>query len=190
MPSSTNVQQTILNGSYALEQLTNNNYTLVNSGDLPVRVDYIQWFRLNVQALTDLYSIGDYVSSTLVTIYDRVNQFVGIPYGATVDPNFQNPSIIIDVTAAASIFNSARIPFTNQTTVQLLNYQTAYKPTYGENPILAIFVSVSGTFGQDEGTAPIYTYVTPGDATTGIDTVTWNYGIATSGYIQISGSPT
>lgn len=98
MPNQSDIQTTILNGEYSLGILTNNNLTIVNSGGLEIKQSFIQWFRLNLQALQDQFNIGDYVSVTTQTIYDRINGFIGIPYNATLDPNYQAPNttIIID----------------------------------------------------------------------------------------------
>lgn len=98
MPTQSLVQQTILNAEYSIATLTNNNYKLVSSGNIAIRQNFIQWYRLNIQALLDLFNIGDYTSAAATTIYDRLNGFVGVPAGATIDPNFQNQGIVINVT--------------------------------------------------------------------------------------------
>lgn len=104
MPNQSDIQTTILNGGYSLGILTNNNLTIVNSGGLEINKNFIQWFRLNLQALQDQFNIGDYISSTTQTLYDRINGFVGIPYGATIDPNFQAPNTTIIVEGGTSSF--------------------------------------------------------------------------------------
>lgn len=96
MPNQSQIQQTILNGSYALSTLVNNNLNLVNSGGLPIERDYISYFNLSLQGLIYQYQNLNYTSSTTVTLYQRINAFVGVPYGAQVDPNFQNSNIIIN----------------------------------------------------------------------------------------------
>lgn len=98
MPNQSNIQQTILNGKYSLATLVNNNLSLIMQGGLAIKQVLITWFDLNLQALIDQYAIGDYTSNTTIVLYDRVNYFVGIPYGAEVDPNYQGNGIIIEVT--------------------------------------------------------------------------------------------
>ena len=139
MPLQTNIQQTILNGSYSLMQLTNNNLNLVMSGAEATRQAFIQWFRLNLQALQDQYNIADYTSATTTTLYDRINQFVGIPYGATVDPNFQAPGVKISAVNLSN-YNSGQIFFSNASPVTISNYNTTLYQLYGNNPELAIYL--------------------------------------------------
>jgi hypothetical protein len=88
-----------------------------------------------------------------------------------------------------STINTARIPFNNETVITLASYQSAYYPLYGNTPIVVqIFVQdLSGGFEPDYGTAPVYTYLTPGNPASGIVSIAWGYGVATSGYILISG---
>jgi hypothetical protein len=97
MPTSSQISTTIFNGQTALGYLTNANYTLVSQGQEASKPDFVQWFRLNLQGLIDQYAIGDYTSSTTVTLFNRINTFVGIPIGATVDPAFENPNVTIIV---------------------------------------------------------------------------------------------
>lgn len=97
MPNQSDIQTTILNGEYSLGILSNNNIAIVNSGGLQIKSDFIQWFRLNLQALQYQLTIGDYISSTTQTLYDRINNFIGIPYNATLDPNFQSPNTTINI---------------------------------------------------------------------------------------------
>ncbi len=154
MPTQSAIQQTILNGAYSLGLLTNNNYELVEQGQLPIRKSFIQWFRLNLQALEDQYGIGDYISTTTVTLYDRINQFVGIPYGATVDPNFQNPNIIIET---GSGFTPTFIGYTQANLVSD-GQGGYYLPLTGGNGLTVVSVTINNV-GQS-GYTPDYT-VTP-----------------------------
>lgn len=193
MPNQSNIQQTILNGKYSLAILVNNNLTLVSNGGLAIKECFIDFYNLTLQALINQYAIGDYISSTTTTLYDRINSFVGIPYGAVVDPNFQNPGIIIDVITAGSKINTTTIIFSNQTAITLSAYQATYFALYGNTPYVQIFVAIYDNLGNiinyapDEGTAPLYTYTTPGDPASGIASIAWGYGVATTGYVLLSG---
>ena len=132
-------------------------------------------------------SIGDLSSASFQTSYACLTAFVGTFAGGAIDPNAQNPGVVIDVTGG-SIVNSTKIPFTNQTTIILANYNSVYAPIYGNNATIQIFVSDgAGGFSPDSVTAPLYEYVVSGDINSGIASVTWGYGVPTSGYIQISG---
>jgi hypothetical protein len=191
MPNQTDIEQTILNGSYALGVLSNNNYTLINRGSLPVRENFIQFFRLNLQALEDQYGLGDYTSNSTVIIYDRINGFIGMPANATLDPNFQNTGIVYNVnTVVNAKSNFTRIPFNGVTSVSLSNFQSVYAPIYGDDAIVTIWVTSDNfaTVQQDTGTTP--TIVNAGGDINKPDSYTWTYAIATTGYVQINGFTT
>lgn len=191
MPTKANIQQTILNGSYSLMKLVNNSRTLIMSGGEAVRQGFIQWFRLNLQALTDQYNIPDYSSVTTVTIYDRINQFVGIPYNATVDPNFQSPGTIINFSGVLVGYNKNTIPFTTTSgspAFVLSSYNTTYKFLYGNNPDpLSIYLTPGGAEFLDEQTAPIIVRVNPSDINSDILSITWPFATAQTGYVLIGG---
>lgn len=97
MPNQADIQQTILNSQYKIGTLVNINYTRIQNGMLAVKEAYLQWFSLNLAGLVYQFDISDYTSNTTLVIYDRLNRLVGIPYGATVDPNFQAPNTTIVV---------------------------------------------------------------------------------------------
>lgn len=164
MPSQAAIQQTILNGQYSFATLVNNNYKLIQSGGLAIREGFVNFFGLSLQALIDQYSITDYTSSTTITLYDRINNFVGIPYGATVDPNFQNPSIVIDVEeppfaplilvkSQANLVDAGGgnyyLPFTDNSNAPIYN---------GQVPVSVTVNGVSFTFTFDETFTPSRIY--------------------------------
>lgn len=187
MPSQADIQNTILNASYKIAQLTLVNYNLIQSGGLAVREDFINYFSLNLAGMTYQYNNALYISPTSVTIYNRLNYMIGIPQDATVDPNFVNPTttIIIDG-SAGTIINSAKIPFVNTTSIGLYTYNISYKNIYGNNPSVSFWLD---DMTQDTTTPPTITYATPGDITSEITQIVWDYALPVSGYIQISGSP-
>ncbi len=188
MPNQTDIERTILNGSYSLGVLTSNNYNLISRGNLAVREDFIQFFRLNLQALEDQYELADYVSDATVTIYDRINNMIGLPYNATLDPNFQGPTIVYNVTTSViAQGNFTRIPFSGVSVVSLSNFQATYAPLYGDDAIVTIWVT-SDNFAsvqQDTGTVP--TIINAGSDINKPDSYTWTYPFATTGYVQING---
>jgi hypothetical protein len=187
MPDQSSIEQTILNGKYSIATLVNNNLTLVNGGQLPIRTGFIDFYNLSLQGLIYQYSINDYTSSTTTALYDRINNFVGIPAGAQVDPNAQLPNTTIIVEGGGGTAKSEPIYFNNQTTVTITSYQNLYVAQFGNSPILQIYVSNGdGTYSQDTGTTPTITYV-GGIIANGINTITWTYPIATSGYVIIMG---
>lgn len=190
MPNQSLVQQTILNGQYSIATLINNNLNLTNKGNVPVKVYFIRWFSLNLRGLIYQDSISDYTSSVTTTIYDRINGFVGIPYGAQLDPNFQGdsggtpPTIVL-----LAGYNSNKIEFTTtdgSPQFILSDYANSYYPLYGNNPEIQVYLDQSA-FDGDYQTAPQITYSTPGDPTTNITQILWDYPVGVSGYLQISG---
>ena len=188
MPNQTDIERTILNGSYSLGVLSSNNYNLIVRGGLGVREDFIQFFRLNLQALEDQYELGDYTSSNTVTIYDRINGMIGLPYNATLDPNFQSPTIVYNVTTVTTATgNFTRIPFDGITNVSLANFQSTYALIYGSDAIVSIWVTNDNfaTVQQDTGTVPTITNL-GGDINKPND-YEWVYPTPTSGYVQING---
>ncbi len=136
-----------------------------------------------VNSVLNRYSIGDTSSAAFQSAYACLTAFVGTYGGGAIDPNAQNPGVVIDVTQVVN-FNSDKIYFNDQAPVTLANYNTTYKQLYGNNPILAIYVP---TYTQDEATAPTITYQDD-DPAKDILTITWDYPFPVSGYIQISGT--
>ncbi len=164
MPNQADTQQTILNGEYSLGVLTNNNVDIVNMGGLPIRSAYIQWFRLNLQALQDQFGIGDYVSTVTTTLYDRINGFVGLPYNAELDPNYIQSGLVINVDETVINTPIVQVPFTNTSGVGI-NWQTdipvGYSQTYAQllgnyfpNPV--VYFASGGDY-IDAGTVPTIT---------------------------------
>lgn len=131
--------------------------------------------------------------ATTTAVYElllnEIFSFTG--QGVVVDPNVIIPGNTIIVVGTSTPFNQSQpIFFTNQTEVTLANYQTAYRPLYGNQPILVVF-TVQDVMGQpvwteDTATVPTITYVN-NDPTKDILYITWTYGTPTSGFIQISG---
>lgn len=142
-----------------------------------------------INVIGNKLSIGDISSASFQTAYACLTGFVGTFAGGAIDPNAQNPGVVIDVTGSSgSTVNSTKISFTNQTVVTLSSYNSVYAPTYGNNPDVLIFVSDgAGGFNPDYSTSPSYEYVISGNINSGILSITWGYAIVTSGYVQISG---
>lgn len=164
--------------------LTDNNYNLVSTGDLAIKQNFIQWFRLNLQALMNQYAIGDYISSATTTLYDRINGFVGLPYSYTVSPGYVVPGQTTITVAVVQNYNSGTIPFSTSGTF-VLNY-SGYASLYGNNPTLAIYTIQGGIEQEDEQTAPIITRTGAGISAP-ISTITLDYPVPTVGYILIGG---
>lgn len=159
MPEQSEIQQTLLNSTYSLSTLVNNNVNLILQGGVAIKTDFINWFNLNLQALTYQFAIGDFTSENTTIIYDRLNYFVGVPYGATVDNRFQNPAIIINneppysplilVRSQADLIDAGGgnwyLPFLNDAGQAIVN---------GSRPVSVTSNGISFTFQFDETVSP------------------------------------
>ena len=95
MPSKNAISATLLNASYKLAMLTYGNYQLVQSGKLPVQEEYINYFQLNLTGLQYQYDNSLYTTTTTITLYNRVNNLIGLPKNIIIDSNFQSPNSTI-----------------------------------------------------------------------------------------------
>lgn len=135
-------------------------------------------------------SINDYSSVASVDIYNQLLD-IGSTWmgGIAIDPNAQTPGQTIIKVPVLIGYNEDKIPFAttdDNPTLILSNYNTVYKQLYGNNPRLDIYDS-QGNYIGDEQTPPIIVYEIDDDIGSDILSITWEYPIATSGYIQISG---
>lgn len=83
---------------------------------------------------------------------------------------------------------TGRIPFTlTGGPLQILNYNTIYKPIYG-NDLITLQVFLTGFTEADQTPAEI-TYANPSDPSTDIISILWDFNpdTALSGYIKIAG---
>lgn len=187
MPTQQQIQNTLLSASQQMSALLGANLNKLKVGNSDVKWAQIRQFKKYIKGLTFQYDMAQYDTTQTISLYECLNTMIGInPSMAVVNPNYQsdNTTIIVDG-EVGTIFNSNKIPFTNTTSVGLLNYNIAYKSIYGNNPILSIYVT---GYTQDEQTPPTITYQ-DNDITKDILSITWDYPLPVSGYIQISGSP-
>lgn len=191
MPTQTNIENTLLSARYQMAVLCTNNLNLIKVGNNNVLWAAARNYNRNIKALSFLYDIEDYTSSTAISLYNCLNKQIGIDTTVnTIDPNYQAPNTTIIINAGSGNVSSEPIYFTNQTVVTITSYQAVYAPLFGNNPVLQLYIAVGdGSYAQDVSTAPIITYVVSGDPTSGISTISWGFGIPTSGYIQILGTP-
>jgi len=131
----------------------------------------------------------NYFYELVGSLINKTKQFdVYGQFGGNTNPNAQIPGTVINIVNAGSVINSTETPFTNQTTITL-SYNTSLANRYGKTPMICqIYVSDgAGGFNPDFGTAPDITYVVANDPTSGFASVTWGYGVSTTGYIYLSG---
>lgn len=99
MPTLQQIQQTILSAQYLQATLVDSNRVQLSIGNGLVKWGQIKQINRNQIALGFQVNREDYISDTTLSLYDCLNTTIGLdPTNNTIDPNFQNPNIIIDIT--------------------------------------------------------------------------------------------
>jgi len=187
MPTPTQVQQSILSAQLAQANLVYANNLSMAAGFKPSHHFTIKRFRWLIAACLRQYNLGDLSSQNFLTVYGCLCSLTGQDSANPIDPNYQGPNfnIGIAVTNVTANYNEGIIEFSNQQTVQILNYSNTLAKIYGPNPKVMIYTP---GFVQDEQTEPTYIYNNPTDPTSGLVSITWSYPVAVTGYIAIWGS--
>ena len=184
------VSQAIENGFYYLGSSVYQTYKDLQY-DIYILFDIISneepFVTYNPSPTTYEYQFYELVGSLI----NKTKQFdVYGQFGGNTNPNAQIPdtTIIINGTTG-SVINTTQIPFVNQTTITLSNYVANYSTLYGKTPLVCqIYIdNGSNPAYPDFGTAPAIDFVVSGDPSSGFADVTWGYGVATTGYILLSG---
>lgn len=164
---------------------------------------YAEWNRIyalraTMDGMDNLVTFEDYVSVNAVRLYKLLECFVAsrFPDGANLNPYAQQDPGVIYVgnqpPDPQSEYSFQKIFFNNATEVTLSNYHTVYYPLFGNGPTLAVYNKFINPdtdvpyYSRDEQTGEDVTYRN-GDPQDDILTITWSYGVPTSGYILISG---
>jgi hypothetical protein len=117
---------------------------LINSGNEPVKEAQILYLYLNILGLSYQANRPDYTSTTTVTIYNRLLGLIGIDTTVnTLDPNFQNPSTVIQIILPASYISPRDIPWSQFSTDNSPDGGTSRNTYYssdwaGLNPFLSL----------------------------------------------------
>lgn len=144
-----------------------------------------------IQALT-FQIIAGVIDVDTEKIYNCLVQALG-GYGAAyaLDPTVQLPGQTVVTVSVLQNWNNGQIPInTSSGSPQFLisNYNITYKDRYGNNPILAPYITAGGFNTGDEQTPPVITRVNPNDPTSDILSILYDYPVATLGYLNIWGS--
>jgi hypothetical protein len=188
MPSQAQLQATILTAQLKLANIVLTNVNAEKGGNTAVNWWPAQRFSLNIKALLRQYTLGDYTSASLQAVYRCVTTLIG--FDATlnqIDPNYQSSGNTIIIETTGNFTQSDRIPFGPVNSLVIDNWVTNYYPIYGDNPEVQIFIgNATDGYQQDEQTTPVPAF--PGnDITQRLQSLTWTWGVATSGYYIISG---
>lgn len=185
IPQST-IETAILTAQLKLATMTNSNLTKLSGGSLSAYWGSIQKGQRGVNAVSRQYNLGDYGSPNFLIAYDCLQTFIGNFGAGSLNPNAQNPNTTINI-AIEGAGNFIRIPFANQTTVTLTDFQNTYAPIYGDYAIVTIWITQDdyATSQQDTLTTPIITNLS--DDINKPDAYEWDYPVPTTGYVQING---
>lgn len=176
-------QDTVYTGQLKIANMVLTNTQSLMNGALKVSWRQATKATRGILCVQNQLNIGDTSSPNFLIAYACLQAFIG-QYGAgAIDPNAQNPGTTINVNNLVN-FNQTKIVFSNVTSLTLSNYNTVYAPFYGNDPILGIVLDTE--FG-DFQYIPVYTYAIPGNASSAITAITYNFVTAVSGYLSISG---
>lgn len=118
-----------------------------------------------------------------------LNAISGVTGNYVLDPTVQIPGQTTVVISQVVGYNINKYPFvtTDISPIAIFdNYHELYYPLYGNDPVLAMYVTTPDYAG-DEQTSPIITFATPGDSSTDIVSIRYEYPIGTAGELQMSG---
>lgn len=103
MLSNIQIQDTILSAAYKNSLAVQKNYNYIQKGGLPRNEAQINYIWLNIDGLQYLLNLGDYTSPTTVTLYDRLNNYIGFDTNInSLDPYAQIPETVIEIINPAS----------------------------------------------------------------------------------------
>lgn len=98
MPTQAQIQKTILSAKLKSANLTNANLTMLAGGTSSVKWGYIKRIRYFTKAVVRQYNLLDYSSANFLLVYDCLVNLIGLDTTTnTIDPNYNNPNIIINV---------------------------------------------------------------------------------------------
>lgn len=137
----------------------------------------------------------DYDSADTIAVYDQLSKCIGANAlgPLSTDPRAQLPAgniVIIQVsggTGGGSTVQSIILPF-EDTFFSIPDFQTVYKPTFGNGAVISLWTIKEGGIGyqEDTGNTPSKTF-TDNDPTKDLLTLDWEFGAVTKGYVQILG---
>ncbi len=189
MPTQQQILNSILTAELKVANLVDTNIIALQGGAFSTAWGTIRNGTRAIKSVSRQYDLGDYSSVQFLKAYSCLCNFIGIYAGGPIDPNAQIPGTTVVTVPVLQNFNSDKIPFaTTSDNPQLIlaNYNLNYLPLYGNSPELDIFITTDDYTG-DLQTPPTLSYQIPGDETSNITQILWDYGVATSGYLQISG---
>jgi len=190
MPTSTQIQNTLLSAQYKNAIAMQNDYNLINMGDTPRNSALNNFIWLTIDGLQYQFNLGNYNTATTISLYDKLNQYIGFDTTVnSLDPNAQIPNTVIEIinpagyiTPIPSISWSAFDPLTqNADGNRYIYYNSNWA---GYNPVLSLIspAETALTLGVD------YTLIPTGGITL-LNDLSGNGtpGIANGQYLRATG---
>lgn len=119
------------------------------------------------------------------------NMIAGVTGTYVLDPDVVNPGYPLPPVVIIQQLNFGKIPFATTDEDPVLTvaaYQTNYAPLYGNNPIINLYQDSGIPFPKDMQVPDTLDYQ-DGDPTKNLLSISWDFAIGTTGYIQIVGQP-
>lgn len=149
----------------------------------------IQPLKRLIRALT--FDIeAELVDDTTIINYNCLLKLLqGFSGAYVIDPEVVIPGQTTIVLSQVVGYNINKYPFVTTDgapTAIFDNYHELYYPLYGNDPVLAMYVTAPDYSGEEQ-TPPIITFSTPGDSSSNIASIQYNFPIGTAGELQMSG---
>ena len=98
MPTSIQIQNTLLSAQYKNAVAMQNDYNLINSGGTPRDSALNNFIWLTIDGLQYQFNLGNYNTATTISLYDKLNRYIGFDTNInSLDPNAQIPGTIIEI---------------------------------------------------------------------------------------------
>lgn len=149
------IQQTILSAQYLQATMTEANRVQLSVGNAIVPWAQIKRLNRNTIALQYQLNRGNFVTTTL---YDCLNSIIGVDLtNNTIDPNFQNPNIIIE-DGGGSGFEPTIITFADTDLLDAGGGNWYLPWSNAGTPVSVVDNLVSFTFQYDASVSPARIY--------------------------------
>lgn len=189
MPTTDQIQTTIDNGKLYTIKLLGEELPKYQKGCgsvkdiLPItRLVRALQFQLNAEVI-------DKDTNTLYTcLYKALGGFGGT---YTIDPDVINPGGDKPPIIIVEQMNDGKIPFAttdDSPSLTLASYQANYAASFGNNPLISLYQDNGTPYPKDMQVPDTWNYQ-DGDPNKPLLSITWDFAIGTSGYIQIYGKP-
>jgi|GEM_PF-6328152 hypothetical protein len=140
MPTSAQVQTSLLTAQLKAANLTLTNILALQAGALSANWKYIFKAQRGINIIQNKYNQGDLSSVTFKTAYSCLTSFIGNYTGGTIDPNAQNPGTVINITnpGATPVLVELNFPKGSPNPIVISSWQAIYSPILGNFPSIQV----------------------------------------------------